>query len=90
MTQHSTSASAVSITRSQQSHVSTGCARMSRVVLFAAASILTFFFTLSNANGQEPFAPASTQSTAQSSGSVGDGATTATAEDDENSRKDLG
>ena len=90
MTQHPTSANAVSITRSQQSRVSPWCARMSRVVLFAAVSMLTFFFTLSNANGQEPFAPASTQSAAQSSGSVGDGATTAAADDDENSRKDFG
>jgi protein involved in polysaccharide export with SLBB domain len=64
---------------------------MSRVVLFAAAPILMFFLvTQSTANGQEPFASTSTQSTAQSSGNVGDGATTATADDDETSRKDLG
>ncbi|MGB8479624.1 MAG: SLBB domain-containing protein [Acidobacteriaceae bacterium] len=86
MTQHSTFAGTVNMTRSRHSHVSAYCTRMSRAVLFAAASMLTFFFiTETTANGQAPFASASTQSTAQPSGDEGSSAATTIAEDSENS-----
>ena len=79
MPQPSTFADAVNMTRSQLSHASGHFARMSRVAVFAAASMLLFFFiTEAAVNGQTPFAPTSTQSIAQPSGNESSAATTMT------------
>ncbi len=83
--QTSTFAGAADMTQSQQSHANICLVRMSRVTLFAVASLLAFFFiTEANANGQASFAP-STQSAAQPSGNEGSSAVPTTADDNQNS-----
>ncbi|MEO6965056.1 MAG: polysaccharide biosynthesis/export family protein, partial [Acidobacteriaceae bacterium] len=83
MTQPSTFAGAVHLIRSAY------CARMSRVALFAMASMLMFFFiTEAPANGQAPFASTSTQSLTQPSGSEGSRVATPMTDDSENSGED--
>ncbi len=90
MTQPSTFAGAINMTRCQRSHVRVYCIRMSQVALFAAASMLMFsFITEASANGQAPFASTSTQNTAQPSRNEGSNAAITT-DDTENSRDDGG
>ena len=88
MPQPSTFADAVNMTRSQHSHLRV---HMSRVALFAAVSMLMFFFiTEASANGQAPLASASTQSTAQPSGNEGGSSAATTLTGDSENSKDNG
>ncbi len=89
MAQLSTIAGSVSATQSRHSHQSTYVICMSRVALFAAASMLTFFFiTQAPADGQTSLPPSPTQSTAQSSGIEGSSAATTIEDDNDNSAED--
>lgn len=89
MIQPSTFAGAVNTARYQHLRVSAHCARISRVALFAAASMLMFFFIMeATANGQAPYASAPTQSTTQPSGNESSSAATTIADDSENFGED--